>query len=98
MSVKREDIHNFKYFEYGEAFYGSDKGLRYRIGIEPLENVFYASKEDKEKHTIKAYVWSEPFNFSVTKDKLSKEFSFSEEGVAEAVAWINEMRDSVVNK
>ena len=89
MAVKREDIHHFTYFLYGEAFYGSSEGIRYRIGIEPLENVFFKKPEEREGHKIRAYVWSEPDNFATAKDKRSEDFDFSEEGVLAAVDWIN---------
>ncbi len=89
MAVKREDIHHFNYFLYGEAFYGSKEGIRYRIGIEPLENVFFKKPEEREGHKIRAYVWKEPDNFATAKDKLSMDFDFSEEGVCAAIDWIN---------
>ena len=89
MAVKREDIHHFNYFLYGEAFYGSCDGIRYRIGIDPLENVFFKKPEEREGHKIKAYVWKEPDNFNTAKDRKECEFEFSEEGVVKAVEWIN---------
>lgn len=89
MAIERGDIHHFSYFHYGEAFYGSYKGLRYRIGIEPLENVFYKSQEDRDKHKIKAYAWPEPDNFATAPEKRSEEFPYNEEGVVSAVEWLN---------
>ena len=91
MAVKREDIHHFNYFLYGEAFYGSSDGIRYRIGIEPLENVFFKKPEEREGHMIRAYVWHEPDNFSTAADKEYRDFEFSENGVNSAVEWINSM-------
>ncbi len=96
MAIERSDIHHFTYFLYGEAFYGSHKGLRYRIGIEPLDNVFYKKPEEREGYLIRAYAWPEPFNFNTSKDKVFKDFPFSEEGVCEAVDWLNEQYNELV--
>ena len=48
MAIERNDIHHFNYFLYGEAFYGSYKGLRYRLGTEPLDNIFFKKPEERE--------------------------------------------------
>ena len=39
-----------------------------------------------------AVVWPEPFNFETTEEekKHGKEFPFHEEGLWEAVAWLNQ--------
>lgn len=96
MAIERGDIHKFSYFHYGEAFYGSYRGMRYRIGIEPMENVFFLPQEEKEQHKLKAYAWAEPYGFAATEDKLSEEFPYSEEGVQAAVAWLNEQYLKIV--
>ncbi|MBD5460351.1 MAG: hypothetical protein HDR26_05335, partial [Lachnospiraceae bacterium] len=45
----------------------------------------------EEGKKLKATVWPEPFCFQVTPEekKTGKEFPFSEEGVEEAVEWMN---------
>ena len=62
---------------------GCHRGMRYR-----LEGV---AKEEGGK-VLRATVWPEPFNFFTTprEEKESEEFSFAEEGVVDAVAWMNE--------
>ena len=57
--------------------------MRYR-----LEGV---AGQEGEK-VLRATVWPEPFNFFTTPQeaKESAEFSFAEEGVVDAVAWMNE--------
>jgi hypothetical protein len=98
MAIEREDIHTIKYFDYGEAFYGSYKGMRYRVALEPLDFILYKSKEDKEKYNIRAYAWKEPFSFNeVNTDEEKKriasltceDFEFTEEGIVKAVEWLN---------
>ena len=39
--ISREELFPFVHYEYGEAYYGSCKGLRYRIAREPLQNVHF---------------------------------------------------------
>lgn len=95
MAIERGDIHKFSYFHYGEAFYGSYRGMRYRIGIEPLENVFHSPQEERDKHKIKVYAWAEPYGFAATEEKVSEEFPYSEEGVLSAIDWLNEQYPSI---
>lgn len=93
MSISRSDIFTFKYFEYGEIFHGSYRGMRYQLGREPLETVWFMPKEKKEEGTIKACIWPEPLSFECTEEekKKYKEFEFSEAGVNQAVDWFNQV-------
>lgn len=79
--IERQDILSMEYLKKTE-FTGSHQGMRYR-----LEGV---SSEDGKK--LKATVWPEPFNFFKTpaEEKESAEFSFDEDGVSDAVAWMND--------
>ncbi len=65
-----------------EDFTGSYKGMRFMLHKEVAE----------EEKKLKVYVWSEPFCFDATPDdqKLSELFAFSEEGLAQAIDWMNE--------
>lgn len=95
MAIARNDIFTMKYFEYGEAFTGSDGGLRYRIGREPLENIFF-TPEKKAEGTLRATVYPGKLCYEKTPEeqKLIKDFEFSEEGLIQAIAWINEQKES----
>lgn len=79
--IERQDILSMEYLKKTE-FTGSHQGMRYR-----LEGV---SSEDGQK--LRVTVWPEPFNFFKTPDeeKERAEFSFDEDGVADAVAWMND--------
>lgn len=96
MAIVRTDIFTFKYFDYGENFHGSYRGMRYLIGRDPLMNVVFASEEDKAGAKLKAVVWPEPFAYDKTPDeqKKSEEFEYSEEGVAAAIDWLNGVWES----
>ena len=64
------------HYEYGEAFFGSYKGMRYRLAREPLENVKFTPPDKRGPATLLATVWPEPY-------------SYSQEGLEKAVEWFN---------
>lgn len=78
--IERQDILSMEYLKKNE-FTGSHQGMRYR-----LEGV--AGENGKK---LRVTVWPEPFNFFMTpeEEKESEEFSFDEDGVTDAVAWMN---------
>lgn len=80
--IQREDILSMEYLKKSE-YTGCHLGMRYR-----LERI--AGEEGKEK--LKATIWPEPFNYFQTADalKTSAVFDFSEDGVVDAVAWMND--------
>lgn len=79
--IQREDILSMEYLKKTE-FTGCHQGMRYR-----LEGI---SGEDGKQ--LKVTVWPEPFNFFKTPadQKQSACFSFDEDGVTDAVAWMND--------
>ncbi len=79
--ILRSDILSMEYLKKTE-FTGSYRGMRYR-----LEGV---SGENGKQ--LKATVWPEPFNYFTTPEesKSSAYFSFDEDGVTDAVAWMND--------
>ena len=79
--IERQDILSMEYLKKTE-FTGCHQGMRYR-----LEGV--ALEEGKK---LRVTVWPEPFNFFSTPEdeKESAEFSFDEDGVTDAVAWMND--------
>lgn len=99
MAIERNDIFTFRFFDYGEYFNGSYRGMRYRLGREPLENVSFSSKEDKEKGSIRAFVWPEPMSFDNTPEekKHLMDFPYSEEGVCSAIEWLNKEWNEIKN-
>ena len=90
--IDRRILYGFEHYLYGEAFLGSFKGMRYRLAREPLKNVIFVKPSDIDDDPVfLAEVWPEPFSYEKTEDSLKKrmEFSFDEEGLNEAVAWLN---------
>ncbi len=80
--VTKEDILSLEFLKKS-SYTGCSQGMRYRI-----EQV--AKEEGK---ALKITVWPEPFNFFMTspEQKRSNEFAFSEDGIEDAVAWMNDV-------
>ncbi|MBQ3165015.1 MAG: hypothetical protein IJC02_10870 [Lachnospiraceae bacterium] len=70
-----------------EDYTGSYKGLRYMLHQETVE--------DEKK--LRVYIWPEPFGFEATPEekKQSELFAFTEEGMNQAVEWMNERYELV---
>lgn len=83
--IQREDILSIEFLKKTE-FTGCYQGIRYRL--EKIEK----KSEEKEESFLQAVIWSEPFNYFSTPEekKVKKVFSFSEEGIIEAIAWMND--------
>ena len=79
--IDRQDILSMEYLKKTE-FTGCHQGMRYR-----LEGV---AVEGEKKLLVT--VWPEPFNYFKTseEEKERAEFSFDEDGVVDAVAWMND--------
>ena len=80
--IRTDDILSMEYLKKS-AYTGCHQGMRYR-----LEKAVSEGGETQ----LKVTVWPEPFNFVTTpqSEKQSAEFSFDEDGVADAVAWMND--------
>ncbi len=100
MQIPKEEFFNFRHYEYGEAFFGSYKGMRFRLAREPLENVFFTPVDQRGPANFKATVWPEPYAYGKTDDSLKTDalFDVTEEGMEEAVKWINEQYESRIEE
>ncbi|MCR5558226.1 MAG: hypothetical protein K6F75_11810 [Butyrivibrio sp.] len=100
MAIELSTFFNLMHYEYGEAFFGSYKGMRYRLAREPLENVKFVPVDKREPATLMATVWPEPYSYGRTDKSLmtSENFEVSQEGFEAAVAWINQQYESRINE
>ena len=91
MSIKPHELYSINFYEYGEAYFGSCDGTRYRVAIDPLKNVQFTPPEKRDPAVLKATVWPEPYSYGAADPEtmISREFPFSEEGLEEAVMWLN---------
>ena len=80
--IRREEILSLEYLKKTE-FTGCHQGMRYR-----LEG---ADRDGGEKKLL-CTVWPEPFSYSRTADeeKAREELGFDEDGIVEAIAWMND--------
>ena len=83
--IQRDDILSMEYLKKTE-FTGCHQGMRYRL--EQYRNP--ADEEGGKK--LKVTVWPEPFNYFKTPEekKQTAYFSFDEDGVVDAVGWMND--------
>lgn len=75
------------------VFTGSYMGMRYLLRKD--EKIVKEAEGEKPATTevvLTAVIWPEPFNYVTTAEdkKHSREFSFNQEGIRDAVAWMNE--------
>lgn len=82
--IQKNDVFNINFYKK-EKFNGSYKGMRYRIEKQETE---------EEKHLLTT-VWPGPYNYDHTEEKLkeSRQFPFDNDGLAQAVDWLNEIWD-----
>lgn len=87
--LSREDFLSLNFVKK-EDFTGSHRGMRFMLHQETVD----------EEKWLKVYIWSEPFGFEATPDeeKVSGLFEFSEEGLSQAIDWMNENYESIRNK
>lgn len=90
--ITREELFPFVHYEYGEAFYGSWRDMRYRIARDPLQNVHFTPPDKRGEASLEVIVWKGPLGFAAADDSLKtkKLFPFSEEGLQMAAEWLDE--------
>lgn len=83
--IERKELLAFEFYRK-KPFKGSDRGMRYMIS--------------KEEDRLKAYAWPEPFSFEVTSEekKIFRLFDFSEEGLTEAMDWLNSVQKQIASE
>ena len=95
--ITRESLWGLSHYTYGEAYFGSCKGMRYRLGREPL--VIAKDVPDSMTPMLKASVWPEPYAYAKTdRESISDAlFPFTEEGMQDACRYFNEQLGSFSN-
>ncbi len=103
--IGKSYMYGFSHYLYGEAYFGSYEGIRFRLGREPLKNVFFSPKEEWAKDGdneafFLATVWPEPWCYEKrdAESTLEERFPFSEEGLDQAIEWIKKTGDNDFGK
>ena len=88
--IKREDILPMGFLKKSD-YSGSYGGLRYRLN-KISKTVPTDSGEERTEDLLLCEIWPGPFNYHTTPEdvKQSKEFSFDEDGVSDAISWMND--------
>lgn len=84
--IERMDIFNIKFYEK-TWFHGSFGGMHYRI-----EKI----KDENEEQKLRVTTWPGPYNFDTTSDSLkeSAEFAFSDSGLDDVTAYLNQYHEN----
>ena len=87
--IKRNDLLALSFYEKS-PFTGSEKQMNYRV-----EKVM---SEDGAQKLLQATVWPGPLCFPLADEAAKKQrrASFSEEGMEELVAWMNEKAQAIL--
>lgn len=85
--IARDDILSMEFLKKS-IYTGGHKGMRYR-----LEKSSEEDEQGESKTILLATVWPEPFNYITTpaEQKMSNSFPFDEDGVTDAIAWMNDI-------
>jgi hypothetical protein len=79
--IERKDILSLEFLKK-DVYTGSYQGMRYRLSMGCEE----------EQQVLQAVVWPEPYNYFHTEEKIKARcyFPFTEEGINQAIDWMNE--------
>lgn len=94
--IQNKDSYGITWYEHAQPYFGSHRGMRFRLARNPMENCFLTPADKKGEAVFEAVVWPEPYCFEKTQDELKTmaEFPFDEEGKEQMIAWLNEQYES----
>ena len=87
--LTRDDVLSLGYLKKA-VFHGSYRGMRFQM-----------QKSSRDEETIlQVYAWPEPFTFDKTAEelKISQEFSFDNDGLAQSIDWLNTVYPTITKK
>lgn len=95
MPITVKDLFSLTHYEYGEAYYGSYHGMRFRIAREPLENVHFTPPDKRGEATLRVVVWPEPKGYKSVpeQEKTIEDFPVTEEGLQQAADYLNKYHE-----
>ena len=94
--ISEKDILSFNFYTYGQPFFGSYRGLRYRIQMVKRELPLPEGAEEGTKpETEKLFtldLWPEPFAFDKTEPEKIRhsEYPFNKENYEKIISILNE--------
>lgn len=96
MHIDPKELLHFAYYEYGEPYYGSFRGMRFKVAREPMKNIHFTPPDQRGEASFKVVIWPEPFSDAATPEekKVVKEFLFTEEGLAQIAPYLDAYYDA----
>lgn len=96
IKIENKASYGITWYEHGQAYFGSHRGMRFRLARNPMEDVALLSPDKKGDAVFEAVVWPEPFCYEMTPEekKTAKSFPFNMEGKEQMVAWLNEQYET----
>lgn len=94
--IENKDSYGISWYEHGQPYLGSHRGMRFRLARNPMDNVALVAPDKKGEAKFEAIIWPEPFCFEATPDeqKTTETFPFDEAGKEQMVAWLNEQYET----
>lgn len=94
--IENKDSYGISWYEHGQPYLGSHRGMRFRLSRNPMEDVALAPPDKKGEAEFEAIIWPEPFCFEATPEeqKTTEKFPFDEAGKEQMVAWLNEQYET----
>lgn len=92
ITIENKDSYGITWYEHGKPYFGSHRGMRFRLARNPMEDCFLTPPDKKGEAVFEAIIWPEPYCFEATPDalKTTATFPFDVEGKEKMVAWLNE--------
>lgn len=96
VKIQNKDSYGITYYEHGQPYLGSHRGMRFRLARNPMEDVALKPQDQKGEAVFEAVVWPEPFCYEATSDdkKVTATFPFDTEGKEQMIAWLNEQYET----
>ncbi len=93
IKIENKDSYGITWYEHAQPYFGSHRGMRFRIARNPMDDVSLKPAEEKGDAVFEAIIWPEPFSFDNTPEeqKMMNTFPFDLAGKEQMVAWLNQM-------
>lgn len=88
--IEKGDLFGLTYYEYGANFFGSIKGMRYRVARDPQDDVHFKKPQDRGTAEFEVNIWRGPYSYDKTGEEMTtSKFPFTEEGMDMVIAYLN---------
>ncbi len=89
--IENKASYGISWYEHGIPYYGSHRGMRFRIARDPMEDVALKPPDKKGEALFQVIIWPEPYSFDATPEeqKTVETFPFDEAGKKQLVEWLN---------